>query len=305
MMYDTIIVGAGPAGLSAGLYAARGSLKVIILEKEGIGGKIATATKVDNYPGAPAHTTGSGLSERMREQCVELGVEFSKKTYLSNKETDEGFQVQTNDGILKAKTMIIATGRASKSTGYKGERELTGLGVSYCVVCDANFFKGLNVAVIGGDDTALTEALYLTKFAKEITIVHSQDQLQVDEILRNKIINCPLIKVLNNTELEEIKGNDMVESIQVKNRTTEAISEIPMDGVFIFVGQNPDTEVFVGNLQRNAKGFLVTDEEMRTNIPGLFVAGDVREKSLRQVITATADGAIAGVNAIKYIEEQE
>lgn len=305
MIYDTIIVGGGPAGLSAGLYAARGSLKVIILEKDGIGGQIATATKVENYPGAPPHTTGTSLSERMREQCVELGVEFSKKTYLSNKEIDEGFQVQTNAGTLKAKTMIIATGKASKSTGYKGERELRGMGVSYCVVCDANFFKGLKVAVIGGDDTALTEALYLTKFAKEITVIHSMDNLQVDEVLRNKIINCPLIKVMYSTELDEIKGNGMVETIRVKNRITEVISEIPMDGVFIFVGQNPDTEVFVGNLQRNEKGFLVTDEEMRTSIPGLFVAGDVRDKSLRQVITATADGAIAGVNAIRYIEERE
>lgn len=303
MMYDTIIIGSGPAGLSAGLYAARGSLKVIILEKGGIGGQIATATKVDNYPGASAHTTGPSLSERMREQCVELGVEFSTKTYLSNKETDQGFLVQTNTGTLETKTIIIATGRASKSTGYKGEHELRGMGVSYCVVCDANFFKGLKVAVIGGDDIALNEALYLTKFAKEITIIHSQDELQGEEVLGKKIMDCPSIKIFHNTELEEIKGNGMVESIRVKNVITEAISEIPMDGVFIFIGQNPDTEVFVGSLQRNAKGFLVTDEEMRTSIPGLFVAGDVREKSLRQVVTATADGAIAAVNAIKFIEE--
>jgi len=302
MMYDTIIVGSGPAGLSAGIYAARGSLKVMILEKDGIGGQIATTTEVENYPGAPAHTTGPSLTERMREQCEEFGVEFSTRTYLSNQETDHGFLVQTDIGTIETKTIIIATGRASKSTGYKGEGELRGMGVSYCAVCDANFFKGLKVAVIGGDDTALTEALYLSKFAKELTIIHQQDQFDGEEGLQNKIKDLTNLKILYHTELQEIKGKDMVQSIQVKDLISEEISEFPMDGVFIFAGQKPNTEMFVGSLQRSTKGYLVTDDEMRTSIPGLYAAGDVRDKSLRQVVTATADGAIAAYNVIKFVD---
>lgn len=303
MMYDTIIVGSGPAGLSAGIYAARGSLKVMILEKDSIGGQIVIAKEVENYPGAPARSSGPDLTERMREQCVDFGVEFSTRNYLSNQALDQGFLVFTDAGTLEAKTVIIATGKASKSVGYKGEKELRGMGVSYCAVCDANFFKGLKVAVIGGDDTALEEAWYLTKFAKELTVIHQKDSFGGEEALRKKVIGAENVKVLYSTELQEITGKDMVESIKVKNTITEEIDEIPMDGVFIFIGQKPNTEMFVGSLQTNDKGFLVTDVEMRTNVPGLFAAGDVREKSLRQVVTATADGAIAAFNVIKFIDE--
>ncbi|HEY5557179.1 thioredoxin-disulfide reductase [Acetobacterium sp.] len=303
MTYDLIIIGSGPAGLTAGLYAARGSLKVLIIEKAGIGGQIATAREIENYPGAPANSTGPDLAERMRQQCVEFGVEFSTRTYLSNQETPGGFLVQTDAETLETKTIIIATGKASKSVGYKGEQELRGMGVSYCAVCDANFFKGLRVAVIGGDDAALEDSLYLTKFAKEVVIIHQQDTFKGDEVLQKKVMDCKQIEILDNTQLEEIKGSGMVASICVKDLKTGKICEIPMDGVFIFAGLNPNTEMFVGSLQRNAKGYLVTDAEMRTSIPGLFAAGDVREKSLRQVVTATADGAIAAFNAIKFIDE--
>ncbi|KNZ42916.1 thioredoxin reductase [Acetobacterium bakii] len=303
MMYDVIIVGSGPAGLSAGIYAARGALKVLIMEKGGIGGQIATSWEIENYPGAPAHSTGPGLTERMRDQCVEFGVEFSMHTYLSNEQTPQGFTVQTDAGELKTQTMIMATGAEPRMIGCKGERELRGMGVSYCATCDANFFKGLKVAVIGGGDTALEEALYLTKFADEITIIHRRDELRGAKILQKRVIDNPKIKFLLSSVIAEIKGNDMVESIIVKNVRTEELSEVPMDGVFVFVGQKPNTEAFVGTLQRDARDYLITDEEMRTNIPGIFAAGDVRKKSLRQVVTATSDGAIAAVNVIKFIED--
>lgn len=302
-MYDTIIVGAGPAGLCAGIYAARGALKVLIIEKGGIGGQIATSWDIENYPGSPPHSTGPSLTERMREQCEEFGVEFSTRAYLSSTKTDKGFTVETDSGNLETQTLIVATGAEPRMIGCKGEKELRGMGVSYCATCDANFFKGLKVAVIGGGDTALEEALYLTKFAKEIIIIHRRDELRGAKILQQRIEDNEKISMMLSSVVEEIKGNGLVEGIVVKNVVTEEISTVPIDGVFVFVGQKPNTEAFVGTLERNAGDYLITDEEMRTNIPGIFAAGDVRKKSLRQVVTATADGAIAAVNVIKFIEE--
>ncbi|AFA49213.1 thioredoxin-disulfide reductase [Acetobacterium woodii] len=302
-MYDTIIVGAGPAGLTAGIYAARGALKVLIIERGGIGGQIATSWEIENYPGAPAESNGPGLTERMRAQCEEFGVEFSTRTYLSSRKTTQGFIVETDAGTLETQTMIMATGAEPKLIGCKGELELRGMGVSYCATCDANFFKGLKVAVIGGGDTALEEAMYLTKFAKEIIIIHRRDELRGAKILQQRIKENDQISLLLDSVVEEIKGNGLVESIVVKNVKTNELSEISLDGVFVFVGQKPNSEPFVGLLERDARDYLLTDDEMRTNIPGIFAAGDIRHKSLRQVVTATGDGAIAAVNVIKFIEE--
>lgn len=302
-MYDTIIVGAGPAGLAAGIYAARGALKVLIIEKAGIGGQIATSWEIENYPGSPPNSTGPGLTERMRQQCEEFGVEFATKAYLSSQKTDTGFIVETDAGSLETQTIIMATGAEPRLIGCKGEKELRGMGVSYCATCDANFFKGLKVAVIGGGDTALEEALYLTKFAKEIIIIHRRDELRGAKILQHRIQENEKISMMLSSVVEEIKGNGLVEAIMVKNVVTGDITEVPIDGVFVFVGQKPNSEAFVGHLERDARDYLITDDEMRTNVPGIFAAGDVRQKSLRQVVTATADGAIAAVNVIKFIEE--
>lgn len=303
MMYDTIIVGAGPAGLTAGIYAARGALKVLIIERGGIGGQIATSWEIENYPGAPAESTGPGLTERMRAQCEEFGVEFSTRSYLSSSKTAQGFIIETDAGALETQTIIMATGAEPKLIGCKGELELRGMGVSYCATCDANFFKGLKVAVIGGGDTALEEAMYLTKFAKEIIIIHRRDELRGAKILQQRIKENDQISLMLDSVVEEIKGNGLVESIVVKNVKTDKLSEVSLDGVFVFVGQKPNSEPFVGLLERDARDYLLTDDEMQTNIPGIFAAGDIRHKSLRQVVTATGDGAIAAVNVIKFIEE--
>ncbi|AWW26362.1 thioredoxin-disulfide reductase [Acetobacterium sp. KB-1] len=303
MRYDTIIVGAGPAGLAAGIYAARGTLKVLIMEKAGIGGQIATSWEIENYPGSPPDSTGPGLTERMRQQCEEFGVEFATKTYLRSHQTEAGFIVETDSGSIESQTIIMATGAEPKPIGCKGERELRGMGVSYCATCDANFFKGLKVAVIGGGDTALEEALYLTKFAAEIIIIHRRDELRGAKILQQRIRENEKISLLLDSVVEEIKGNGQVEGIVVKNVKTNELTDVSLDGVFVFAGQKPNSEAFVGLLERDARDYLITDDEMRTNIPGIFAAGDVRRKSLRQVVTATADGAIAAVNVIKYIEE--
>jgi thioredoxin reductase (NADPH) len=303
MTYDTIIVGAGPAGLAAGIYAARGALKVLIIEKAGIGGQIATSWEIENYPGSPPDSTGPGLTERMRQQCEEFGVEFATRTYRSAQKTETGFVIETDSGKLETQTIIMATGAEPKLIGCKGERELRGMGVSYCATCDANFFKGLKVAVIGGGDTALEEALYLTKFAREIIIIHRRDELRGAKILQQRIQESDKISMMLSSVVEEIKGNGQVEAIMVKHVGSGAVTEVPIDGVFVFVGQKPNSEAFVGLLERDARDYLITDDEMRTNIPGIFAAGDIRRKSLRQVVTATADGAIAAVNVIKYIEE--
>ena len=303
MSYDTIIIGAGPAGLCAGVYAARGALKVLIIEKGGIGGQIATSWDIENYPGAPAGSTGPSLTERMREQCVAFGVEFSTRTYLSFTKTDSGFLVETDSGTLATQTLIVATGAEPTMIGCKGEKELRGMGVSYCATCDANFFRGLKVAVVGGGDTALEESLYLTKFAKEVVIIHRRDELRGAKILQQRIRDNEKISMILDSVVEEIKGNGLVEAVVVRNVKTGATTEVPFDGVFVFVGQKPNTEPFVGYLERDARDYLITDEEMHTNIPGIFAAGDVRKKSLRQVVTAVADGAIAAVNVIKFVEE--
>jgi len=302
MMYDTIIVGAGPAGLAAGIYAARGALKVLIIEKAGIGGQIATSWEIENYPGSPPDSTGPGLTERMRQQCEEFGVEFATRNYLSSQKTETGFSIETDSGNLETQTIIMATGAEPKLIGCKGERELRGMGVSYCATCDANFFKGLKVAVIGGGDTALEEALYLTKFASEIIIIHRRDELRGAKILQQRIQENDKISMMLSCVVEEIKGNGLVESIIVKNVVSGDVTEVPIDGVFVFVGQKPNSEAFVGLLERDARDYLITDDEMHTTTPGLFAAGDVRKKLLRQVVTAVADGAIAAVSAEKYLE---
>lgn len=303
MSYDTIIVGAGPAGLAAGIYAARGALKVLIIEKGGIGGQIATSWEIENYPGSPLNSTGPGLTERMRQQCEEFGVEFANKTYLDSQKTATGFIVETESGKLETRTIIVATGAEPRLIGCKGEQELRGMGVSYCATCDANFFKGLKVAVIGGGDTALEEALYLTKFASEIIIIHRRDELRGAKILQQRIQENEKISMMLDSVVAEINGNGLVESIVVKNVKTGEMTAVPVDGVFVFVGQKPNSEAFVAQLESDTQNYLITDDEMRTNIAGIFAAGDVRRKSLRQVVTATADGAIAAVNVIKYVEE--
>lgn len=302
MQYDTIIVGAGPAGLTAGVYAGRGMLKTLILERGGIGGQIATSWEIENYPGAPAESTGPGLTERMRQQCLEFGVEFKTEIFKGFEKVADTILVKTEHGDLETKTLIIATGSEPQMIGCKGERELRGMGVSYCATCDANFFKNMKVAVIGGGNTALEEALFLTKYAASVTIIHRRQELRGAKILQNRVKEHEKIDFMLDSVVEEIVGSAYVEAIKVKNVITHEITTVPMDGVFVFVGQKPNTEGFEGLLKQNDRGYLLTDDEMRTDIEGVFAAGDIRQKSLRQVVTATGDGAIAASNAIKFIE---
>ena len=303
MHYDIIIIGSGPAGLAAGLYAARGQMRTLILEKGGFGGQIATSWEVENYPGAPADTTGPSLTERMREQCVDFGVEFQTEEFKYFEKTGQTFEVTTSSTVYQTKAIIVATGAQPKLLGCPGELEFRGLGVSYCATCDANFFRNLEIAGVGGGDTAIEEAIYLTKFASKVTVIHRRDKLRAAKVLQERAMENEKIRFVWDSVVEEIKGDGLVQSIVVKNVKDGALTEIPVQGVFVYVGQIPHTQYFVGTLEKDARDYLITDEDMCTNIPGVFAAGDVRRKSLRQVVTAAGDGAIAAVSAIKYIED--
>lgn len=307
--YDVVIIGAGPAGLSAGLYAARAKLKTVILEREKPGGQIATTDEVANYPGSIEHATGPSLVERMVSQCEEFGAERVKDAVTRFDFEGNPKVIYTESGaVYYAKSVIVATGATPKKIGCSGEAELTGKGVSYCATCDADFFTDLEVFCVGGGDTAVEEAMYLTKFARKVTLVHRRDEFRAAKSIIEKAKKNEKVDYLMNSVVEEIYGEGILEGIKVRNVKTGEVTDIPAHeedgtmGVFVFIGYDPATSMFNGSLNMDTSGYLITDDTMRTNIPGVFAAGDVRQKQLRQVVTATADGAIAAVMAEKYIE---
>ena len=309
-IYDVIIVGGGPAGLSAGLYAARGKMSTLILEKEKAGGQIVSTAEVANYPGSMEHATGPILIDRMLEQCKEFGANFEKDTIKEIK-VDEPIKVLIGEKTTyRAKSIIIASGANPRLMGVPGEKELTGKGVSYCATCDADFFTDLEVFVVGGGDSAVEEAIFLTKFARKVTIVHRRDELRAAKSIQEKAFNNPKIDFIWDSTITEVKGDGIVESAVFKNLKTGEISEYNANeedgtfGIFVFVGYIPATDIFKGIVHMDETGYIVTDDNMKTNVPGVFAAGDCRVKSLRQVITAAADGAIAAIQAEKYIENE-
>ncbi len=308
-IYDVIIIGEGPAGLSAGLYAARSRLKTLILEKEKAGGQIVITDEVANYPGSIENATGPSLIQRMVEQAQGFGAEIKLDTVKEVELEGKIKVVKGEKEEYQAKAVIIATGAKPRKIGCQGEKELTGRGVSYCATCDAAFFEDLEVFVVGGGDSAVEEALYLTKFARKVTIIHRRDQLRAAKSIQEKAFENEKIDFMWNSVVKEIKGDGIVESMVVENVKTGETTEIFADeedgtfGIFVFVGLVPTTELFEGKLEME-NGYIITNENMETNIPGVFAAGDCRKKSLRQVVTAAADGAIAAVQAEKYISEE-
>ena len=307
-VYDLIIIGAGPAGLSAGLYGARAKLNVLIVEKEKSGGQIVMTEVVAKYPGSIENASGPSLTARMVQQADAFGAERTLDT-ITEVQIDGKIKVLKGEKRnYKAKAVIIATGAKSKPIGCPGEKEFTGKGVSYCATCDADFFTDLEVFVVGGGDAAVEEAMYLTKFARKVTIIHRRDKLRAAKSIQEKAFKNPKIQFLWNAAVKEIKGDGVVQSMIVKNTITGEEKEIFADeddgtfGIFVFIGYNPVTQLFEGILDME-RGYIKTDENMKTNIPGVFAAGDCRVKSLRQVVTATSDGAIAAVEAEKYIAD--
>lgn len=302
-IYDVAIIGGGPAGFSAGLYASRGKMSAVIIERGKWGGQAATTEELENYPGSIEHPTGPKLMERMKSQAEAFGTEFVKGEVVGFDLSDKVKVIKLKEGEIKAKSIIIATGAEYTNLGVPGEDTLRGKGVSYCATCDADFFTELEVVVVGGGDAAVEEAIYLTKFADKVSIVHRRNEFRAAKSIAEKALANNKINVIWDTVVEEIYGDGIVEGVKLKNVKTGEITDFRTDGVFLFVGTKPISEFAKGVVEMNEKGYIVADEEMRTSADGIFAAGDVRVKSLRQVITAAADGAIAAISAEKYIEK--
>jgi thioredoxin reductase (NADPH) len=305
-IYDVIIVGGGPAGLSAAIYAGRSKLSTLLIERENEGGQIATSSSIENYPGGFAGEDGAAFSARMAEQCKGFGAEI---VYADIKEYSLEGEVKKLKAYGKefcGRSVIIATGNSPTRLGVPGEAELAGRGVSYCATCDGPFFKDIEIYVAGGGDSAVEEAIYLTRFAKKVTIIHRRDSLRAAQSIQNEAMANEKISFMWDTVIKELKGEGVLDTIVAENVKTGEVKELRAAGeagitaLFIFVGMKPETESLKGAIDLE-NGYIVTDEEMRTNIAGVFAAGDVRKKSLRQVITAAADGAIAAANADKWL----
>ena len=307
-IYDLIIIGAGPAGLSAALYAGRSRLDTLLVEKEKDGGQIVITSEIENYPGGTEHETGPSLINRMVRQAEKFGAE---KIYDTITDVDLNGEIKIckgHKGEYRAKTVIIATGAHPRPVGCPGEREFTGKGVSYCATCDAAFFEDFEVFVMGGGDSAVEEAIYLTKFARKVTIIHRRDELRAVKSIQERAFKNPKIEYMWNSVITEFKGDGILNAITVQDTKTGEKRDICADeddgtfGVFVFIGFIPHSELFIGKLQME-NGYIVTDGDMKTGVPGVFAAGDVRVKSLRQVVTAAADGATAAVQAERYLQE--
>ena len=310
-IYDVIILGAGPGGLAAGIYAGRARLDTLLIEKGKDGGQIAITDEIENYPGQMVDgESGPSLIERMTKQVEKFGAERVSDTIVS---VDIEGPVKTlvgSNGTYKARTLIIATGAFPRPIGCKGEGEFMGKGVSYCATCDASFFEDLEVFVVGGGDSAVEEAMYLTKFARKVTVIHRRDELRAAKSIQERAFKNPKLFFMWDTVVEELHGGGILSGMTVKNVKTGELTRIDADeddglfGVFGFIGYNPRSELFEGKLEMD-RGYIKTDEDMHTNVEGVYAVGDIRVKSLRQVVTAAADGAIASMQVERWLAEQK
>lgn len=302
-IYEVIIVGGGPAGLTAGLYSSRAGLTSILIEKGIFGGQITYAEHVENFTGFPEGISGQELGEKMHEQARKHGLKILTAEVTGLEMQGAMKLVKTTEGDYTGRTVIMAGGAVRRKLGVEGETRLTGRGVSYCAVCDSAFFRDQRVVVVGGGDTAITEALHLAKFAANITIIHRRDQLRAGHVLKEKLRSEPKIDFLWDTTITAIEGADMVERIKLLNVKTGQGAEMEVSGVFVSVGTNPDTEYVKTLLPLDESGYIIANEKMETPVPGIFAAGDIRHNSARQAITAAGDGATAAIYAQKYLTE--
>lgn len=293
-MYDIIIIGAGPAGMTAALYGARANKKVLVLEALNYGGEIINTLNIENYP-VEETISGFDFATKLYNQITKLGVEVKLEKVIN---IDESKQVKTNESTYKAKTIIIATGLKSRKLELPLEEELIGKGISYCATCDGAFFKGKDVAVVGGGNTALEDTLYLSNICNKVYLIHRRNEFRADPITVDKVLKKDNIKVLYDSIITKINGNDYLEGIEVNNDLLLDVS-----GLFIAIGKIPSLDYLNNIIDTNEDGYIKSNELCHTNIEGIFVAGDIREKSLRQLVTATSDGAIAATEAIKYLNK--
>ncbi len=301
--YDVIIIGGGPGGLAAAIYTARDKLRSLLLERGMTGGQIATAEVVENYPGFPEGISGMDLTELMRKQAERFGLEIALADVGSIAPHKGGVTVTSDKGEYTTRAVIIATGSERRKLGVKGEEELKGRGVAYCATCDAAFFRDVPVAVVGGGDAAITEALHLTGFASKVTIIHRRNRLRASRGLQDTVLKHPKIDVLWDSVVESIEGKDRVEGATIVNVVTDERSHIKLSGVFVSVGLIPNTAFLKGTLKLDEAGYIVTDSKMETEIPGVYAVGDVRQGSARQAICAAGDGATAAVWIKKSLAE--
>jgi len=308
-IYDTIIIGGGPGGLSAAIYAARSKMKTLVIEqKRKTGGQAATTFEMENYPGFPS-ASGPEIMGKFREHCDKFGVEFTRGKVEKIEEAGDGFlkKVITKDAEYTTKTVIVGTGAEPRVLGIRGENTFRGRGVSYCATCDADFYEGLDIVVVGNGNTAVEESMYLSKFVNKITmiVIHDEGTMDADKAAQEQAMQNPKIEYIWNSTVTEIGGDEMVDHVMIKNIKTNEVTKFACDGVFMFVGTVPRTSFLEGYVDLNPQKYIKVNERMETNVPGIFACGDVTDKMLRQVVTAASDGSIAAVVAEKYIEEEE
>ncbi|MDD3652990.1 MAG: thioredoxin-disulfide reductase [Desulfotomaculaceae bacterium] len=301
---DLVIIGGGPAGLTAGIYAARAALNTVLLERGVPGGLVVSTESIENYPGFIEGINGAELMSRMEDQARRFGLEIASFDVNGLYPSGNKFIIKTSSGDITAGAIIIATGVEPSQLHVKGEAELIGRGVSFCATCDGPFFRGKRVAVVGGGDAAVEEAVYLTKFAEKVLIVHRRGELRATRVVQQKAFDNAKVEFIWHNVIDEIHGDDTVEAVTVKDVRDGKKNLIPVDGAFIYVGNVPVSGLVKDLVKLNEQGYIITDENMHTSHPGIFAAGDVRDKLLRQVVTAMADGAIAAVAAEKHLEKQ-
>ncbi len=299
--YDVVVIGGGPAGLTAGIYTARARLKSLLMEKGATGGWVINAGVVENYPGFPDGINGLELADAMQQQAVKFGLEMLSAEVTSLELKGEKKILKTSEGDVVAKAVIVAGGSDRAKLGVPGEEEFTGRGVAYCAVCDGYFYRDVPVAVVGGGNAALNEALELTKFASKVIIVHRRDELRATKILQERAFAEPKIKFLWNTVVEAIEGEDTVKRLRLKNVQTGDKSTLDISGVFVTVGFKPNTGYLKNVVTLADDGTIITNEKMETDVPGIFAAGDIRSSSIRQVAAAVGDGAVAAIYAERYL----
>ncbi|MEX0749520.1 MAG: thioredoxin-disulfide reductase [Dehalococcoidia bacterium] len=300
--YDIVIVGAGPAGLSAGLYAARARRRTLIIERKVTGGQIALTADVENYPGFD-NINGFDLAENMHKQAEKYGMETAYADVTDVEQDGQMHVVRTTEGDYRAKAVIITGGADYNRLGVEGEERLTGYGVSYCATCDAAFFKDQVVAVVGGGDAAMDEGLFVSRYASKVYLIHRRDELRASAILQERAFAEPKMEFIWNTVVEEIAGDDAVKVVKLKNIVTGEQSELPVAAVFIFIGLTPNTNYLRDKLRMDEGGHIFVNEWMETDVPGLFAAGDIRAQSARQVVSSAGDGATAAIRADHYISD--
>lgn len=302
-IYDLIIIGAGPAGISAAIYASRARLHTLWLEKKfAQGGQVVNTYEVDNYPGIP-EISGMELGEAMASHADKLGMCPVKENVLSVEDEGKIKIVRTKKNAYQSRTVILALGAEHRTLGIPGEEELSGMGVSYCATCDGAFFRGKTVAVVGGGDVAVEDAIFLARACEKVYLIHRRDSLRAARSLQETMLALPNVEVIWDSVVERINGDDMVQSLTLRSRKTDESSELPVQGVFIAVGIRPNSECFVGNIAADEKGYLIAGEDCATSMPGVYAAGDIRTKKLRQIVTAVADGANAVESAQAFLQK--